>query len=491
MKKLIIICLAIISHINSISVAQNIIKEGISQPGKLFIVGKQTDINKFVKQYVESKISVWQKKGEFEKTTDYQKRVNEQTRNAKIQTYTVEAVESLKKEYIKGINWKKLQLNPYDAENETFLITSSELGDFTLPVDIETAPDLRQNWSQVKFQNIDFYISNNKFVLAKLEIINPAVNKKYIYDKKIPSAYEALNIQYNFEEIEVDVPNQNITNKTNIISKTTTVGKADVDVNIPVTTIQKTNAYALIIGNEDYTKYQPDLASESNVEFARNDATIFAQYCEKTLGIPKKNITLKTDIISSQMRREIIRFTNKAKYGGSNVELIFYYSGHGFPDSQSKEAYLMPVDISGNSVTEGIKLLQLYKDLTEYPCKRVTVFLDACFSGGGREQGLLAAKGGVKIKPKENVLSGNLVVFSASSGNQESLFYREKGHGMFTYFLLKKLQETLGNVTYGELSGYLKQKVQFTSSDVNYKVQNPEINISSDIQNTWSQWKIR
>lgn len=265
---------------------------------------------------------------------------------------------------------------------------------------------------------------------------------------------------------------------------------AETDRNIPLSAKKHNKRYALIIGNEDYTTYQSELNDESNVDFARNDAQIFAQYAERTLGVPSENITLITDAISSVMSREIKRLINKAQYGNGDEELIFYYSGHGFPDNKTKEGYIMPVDISGANVTDGIKLSKLYRDLTQYPTARVTVFLDACFSGGGREQGLLAAKA-VRIKSKtEQIEKGNIVVFSASSGEQESLFFDEKKHGIFTYCLLKKLQDTKGNITYGELAEYLKQQVAFIASDKMYKEQNPEVNISPDVKKIWRKWKM-
>jgi len=102
----------------------------------------------------------------------------------------------------------------------------------------------------------------------------------------------------------------------------------------------------------------------------------------------------------------------------------------------------------------------------------------------------LAAKA-VKIKAKENYISkGNLLVFSASSASQESLFYKQKQHGMFTYFLLKKLKETKGEASYSELYDYLKNIVPLTSTDVNYKEQNPELNISNEVIDVWKDWKL-
>ena len=63
--------------------------------------------------------------------------------------------------------------------------------------------------------------------------------------------------------------------------------------------------YALIIGCEDYAKYQTGLDKEVNVDFAANDARVFAEYAEKTLGYPKDQIYLLVDPTSSQIKQNI------------------------------------------------------------------------------------------------------------------------------------------------------------------------------------------
>ncbi|MDZ7604763.1 MAG: hypothetical protein U5K79_04065 [Cyclobacteriaceae bacterium] len=85
-----------------------------------------------------------------------------------------------------------------------------------------------------------------------------------------------------------------------------------------------------------------------------------------------------------------------------------------------------------------MKLEDVFTKLSENPCERVTVFLDACFSGGARNQGLVAARG-IRIKPKSPFVLGNLVVFSASFGGlSQRIHIRKKAHGIFTYYLLKR-----------------------------------------------------
>jgi len=264
---------------------------------------------------------------------------------------------------------------------------------------------------------------------------------------------------------------------------------SDVDVNIPVSTITKTNTYALIIGNEDYSSYQPNLGTEVNVDFAKNDATIFKNYCIKMLGIPEKQVIFVTNATAALMNQKISQLNLLAKNENGNAELIFYYSGHGLPDEQTKEPYLIPVDVSGSNIQSGVKLQTVYDKLTEFPSKKVTVFIDACFSGGARNQGLLAQRS-VKIKPKEIDLKGNLVVFTSSSGDESSGAYKEKQHGYFTYFILKKLQDTKGDVTYNELIDYLKLNVN-KESILNSKPQTPDVLYSSDLKDIWKNLKIK
>ena len=94
-------------------------------------------------------------------------------------------------------------------------------------------------------------------------------------------------------------------------------------------------------------------------------------------------------------------------------------------------------------------------------------------------------------KAKEEKPQGNLVVFSAASGAETAYPYKEKGHGMFTYFLLKKLQETKGVVTLGELSDYITTNVKRQSVVTNRKAQAPTVMVSSSMENNWKELAIK
>lgn len=262
---------------------------------------------------------------------------------------------------------------------------------------------------------------------------------------------------------------------------------SDVDRNIPKLGVENPRRFALIIGNEDYSTHQISLSSEINVHYARNDASAFKEYTINILGVPERNITLLLDATTGQMRQALSKINALVKSTYGEAEVFVYYAGHGLPDEVSHEPYLMPVDVSGKNASDGVKLSEVYQKLTEHPSKRVTVFIDACFSGGARDQGLLAARA-VRVRPRENPLSGNLVVFTASSGEQSSLPYKQEQHGFFTYYLLKLLKDRGPDISYGEISDYMRNTVEVESILVNEKEQSPQVIISPNVASDWRGW---
>jgi hypothetical protein len=258
---------------------------------------------------------------------------------------------------------------------------------------------------------------------------------------------------------------------------------------IPVSKKNNRNSFALIIGNEDYNSFQAGLSAEANVDFALNDARLFKEYTIKTLGVPEKNIIYLENARSLEMQKAIKKLSLIIKTTQGKANVIVYYAGHGLPDEQTKEPYLIPVDVTGSDLNYGIRLSEFYKDLTEFKANQIVCFFDACFTGGARNQGLIAARG-VKIKPVESAINGNLIVLSASSEQQSALPYNAMQHGMFTYFLLKKIQETQGEVSMQELSEFIINEVSLNSLLINNKEQTPKLNKGAFTKTEWANWHL-
>ncbi|HYI77452.1 MAG TPA: caspase family protein [Chryseolinea sp.] len=264
--------------------------------------------------------------------------------------------------------------------------------------------------------------------------------------------------------------------------------RSDVDINIPSTGRVLKNRFALIIGNEDYGKFQTGLQSDQNVLFARNDALVFKEYAIKTLGVLEKHTFLLTDATRGQMSREIERITELAKLT-PDAEIIFYYAGHGLPDFETYQSYLIPVDVSASNLEDAINLRDMYAKLASSKANKIIVILDACFSGGGRgENGLLAART-VKIRPKSDIIEGNIVAFTATSGKEVSLPFESQSHGLFTYYLLSKLQETEGKLTLDELAQHLESEIPKASLLENGLLQRPQVLVSPELDGKWMSWK--
>jgi hypothetical protein len=255
---------------------------------------------------------------------------------------------------------------------------------------------------------------------------------------------------------------------------------SDVDRDIPLGIEVGQKRYALIIGNEDYAKYQTGLDQEVNVAFAKNDAEVMAQYAERTLGFAKQNIVVIKDATKGQMSQEIFKLMRYAELGKGEAEIMFYYSGHGLPDESTKEPYLIPVDVSGAQVSNGYSLNQLYSQLVQHSTRKCTVILDACFSGGARNKELVAMKG-VKVKASVSNVPSNLVVMSSSSGQESSAVFMEKQHGLFTYYLLKSLKESKGGKTYQDTMNEVTEQVAIEATRMN-KIQTPQLFMGGSVQ---------
>jgi len=261
---------------------------------------------------------------------------------------------------------------------------------------------------------------------------------------------------------------------------------SDIDKNIPLINKSNPNRLALIIGNENYNQFQH---MDINVDFAKNDASVFRQYAKNIFGVKEKNIYYLLDATSGQMNRTINIVSSILTRLGDKGELIFYYAGHGFPDQQSNTPYLIPVDVDANNLDLAIRLSDLYEKLGKTNASKITLFIDACFSGGGRTNNLLTSRS-ILIKPKYEPIKGNMIVFSAAKGNQIALPYSEEKHGLFTYFLLKKLKESKGEISYGELASFLENSIGIESLRINGKEQDPVIQSSPMLKDKWKKWKI-
>ncbi len=260
--------------------------------------------------------------------------------------------------------------------------------------------------------------------------------------------------------------------------------KVDVDCDVPTIGGADKHTYAVIIGNEKYKNVD-------EVAYAENDAKVFKEYIEKTIGVPGSQINYIENAGYNDIRSAVKWLRRAMEISQGLGRAIFYYAGHGIPSNKDKTAYLLPVDGICNDIESAYSLSLLFETLGNVPSKSVTIFLDACFSGSLRDKGMIVKARGIKIKPKIGMPTGNTVVFSASQNDEAAYPYKSKHHGIFTYFLLKKIRETNGNVSFKELEDYLKENVIKTSFTEYNDDQTPVVTPSSEIGKQYHNLKLK
>ena len=278
------------------------------------------------------------------------------------------------------------------------------------------------------------------------------------------------------ESVAICLKNSQPYRQSDVISK--------VDTDVPKSTVMRNDTYALIIGNEHYRFV-------SDVPFAQNDATVFAEYCKITLGIPASNIHLCMDATKHMiLEQELDDWLTQDVTLRGKKRLIVYYAGHGVPDIQDhNKAYILPTDVYGTKPHQGIALGQFYDMIGELGFDRVTIFIDACFSGVNRDNEGLNVERAVEVEAQvAQPKTGNLVVFSAAFGNETAQSYQEEGHGLFTYYLLKELQESQGNITYGKLGRDIQRNVSNVAPTLDLRKKQTPRAITSYDTDEWKEF---
>ena len=220
---------------------------------------------------------------------------------------------------------------------------------------------------------------------------------------------------------------------------------------LPAAAVVSPKRHAVVIGIERYRENLP------KADFAAGDAKLAAEYFKRVLGVSETNLALLIDdrATKSDFEKYFERWLPNRVEAGD--EVFIYFSGHGAPNAKSGDAYLVPFDGDPTYIAEtGYPIKKLYEQLAKLPAKRVLVAMDSCFSGAGGRS-VLAKGARPLVSVQTAAVTGNVTVLSASAGDQISSSYQEKGHGLFTYFLLKGLKEKGGD--FKAAFDYLKPEV--------------------------------
>ncbi len=255
----------------------------------------------------------------------------------------------------------------------------------------------------------------------------------------------------------------------------------DVDRNIPGLPLNNQHAIAVVIGNQNYLN--PDIPK---VTYAIQDAKTVKNYLTKVMGYREENVfymenASKTDLDLFFGTKDYYKgkLYNYVKPGRSDV--FIYFSGHGAPGTDTKRAYIMPVNTDPNYIAiNGYPLDVFYANLEKINAKSMTVVMDACFSGGSDQGMVIKNASPIFIEADILLPDEKINVLTSSAGDQISSWYPEGRHSLFTYYLLRGIRgeaDRNGNrkITFKELKTYLEENVTYMARRLYGREQTPVI----------------
>jgi hypothetical protein len=220
---------------------------------------------------------------------------------------------------------------------------------------------------------------------------------------------------------------------------------------------------ALIIAISDY-------AFMNALEFCKNDGNaMYNILTSKPVGFDCDGRKLIGQISHETLEEAIYNFFDRDNSTADDI-MLFYYSGHGVPGA--RDIYIGSSEIDPNKPNrKGFSFTELTNEINSSDSMRMVTILDCCHSGT-----LNLAKGDENARAKvametideesRNIQQGRgKYILAASQGYQEAYRLQEKGHSIFTHFLLEGLKgnknssDIYGNVTPDSLANYISREV--------------------------------
>jgi hypothetical protein len=454
----------------------------------------------YIKYFVNRQMKLWQQKNEYEDLNMYKIRTQPSVRKAKQEEFFNNAMSAYGEFAYLSFGMLTPTLGEYDEKNSTFLVSFPAYGQIALKVLSEEARDLRINWNRAEFKAIKFApikdLSTGKaqIALSHISVFNPINFKTYEW-----------SITDNTPHQRIPMRSVAITNLESVLGEKSiidTSGFSDVDKGIVKTRNIMPYTYALIIGNEYYKNLMVPSGYKMDASYAINDAVMFREYCINTLGVPLAQTNLLVNVDNDQMRAGIEWLIDKIRMEEGKANIIVYFAGLVLPDERTEEPYLLPADYDNSTLMRAVGLNNLYRRLSDYPAARTTLFLDVRhmtenvsnitkffeveYDSARYANALRTIK-----DPKEiSVLPyGNAVVFTSKAFGDNSGSNKERKHGFFSYFLLKAIQQTKGNITYRVLQDAIYNNLYNVEAGAAKRVF--PVCISEDIpESDWEDWQL-
>jgi len=208
--------------------------------------------------------------------------------------------------------------------------------------------------------------------------------------------------------------------------------------------------WVLTVGVSQYEDARIDL------KFADHDAKRIAKVLKSQEGLLFREVFTRVLVNEQATREEILKAMSEflGQAGPGDVILIFM-AGHGLQDRQTGTYYFVPHNASGDNLVYAGLPMPMFEETVKRlrtNVDKLILWMDTCHAGAVS----VAARGvnvGEDLAEALKQASGQYVL-SASKAGEESLEDeafrfegRERGHGAFTYSILRGLQGGAADTT--------------------------------------------
>ena len=387
-----------------------------------------------------------------------------------------------------------------------------------------------------------YYRSNGNLNKAKGELNN--LTEQYnnvvsIHNKNVEKYNKLTNSYNDLESKYKDVIDKNKKNEADIYrlnnvkdSLSRECKMSDIDRKIPVGNEKNDSTYVCIIATGAFRSAEEDFFYDRRHE---EDAELFKKYCENILNINQTHIIFYKNAHSEDIKTSLISIKDSSTKHNGKINIIFYIaaieSGKAFhydylddvfdnislgyygdeDKNYINDTVLWMIDKEYNKVCYSLKWL--YDELHNINAKQIVCFMDIkrasssnrfFYTNSAFEQRVSAWEKDdsqnkkiprtIFIKPKENDtlqdIETNVVVFLSSKEKETSYEMPYEGHGMFAYFLMKKIKQSKGNITLGNLYEYISVNVKQSAEDFLGIYQTPTVVTYPDKNYNWKSLKL-
>jgi tetratricopeptide (TPR) repeat protein/uncharacterized caspase-like protein len=240
--------------------------------------------------------------------------------------------------------------------------------------------------------------------------------------------------------------------------------------------------WALLVGVSNYP------GQIQKLTYPSKDARAIKDLLASSARLPEDHIRLLTDDgqgDAKATRQNILAAIDSlATRVQPNHQVIVFLAGHGIARGLGVQAksYFLPVDVDASSKEAlertGLDLEELSRRLGNLKASQFTIFMDACredpFPGRGIKGNTMTdvMARGLRVAPTQTQATGappTSVVFYACQVGERAYEDPKLEHGVFTYYILKGIQELAnrpdGRVEAGYLAAYLRDNVAKWSTD--------------------------